>query len=121
MTKYKAIILNTELDSENNRFTEQCIEEMAQPGSVIPVVRDFNECEKIGDAYKLEFDGINLECEIESDLDITPNLVSAIAFIAESSHSEDDVKVYDKVRLYSIGFTCDPATPNTSIERLECG
>lgn len=88
MSKYKAIIFNTQVDLDNERFTPECLEQIAR--GELPVVGNFESANKIGRAYNLEFDGKNIMCSIDI-ANILDNVVPTCRFISVSSHFENDI------------------------------
>lgn len=114
VTTWRAVILNTALDLDGDRFTPDALRQMINGVESCPVTVEFKH--DIGEATDFVVtDGQEIACVMTLRTDVAADAVPVVSFRHEGMVSGG----YQSPRLLSVGLTTQPATMGTWMEELD--
>lgn len=107
---YRYIVATTEVDLDRERFTEDCLKAMADTPMPMPVHRDFDDTQPVGQVTSLACKNGKL---------LASSTAEGFAVVPMFSYdpdnditTDDDVAVYHRVKVLGFGLTDKPSDPN---------
>ena len=121
--KIIAQIASNVIDSDNDKFSDEAIKEMAETKTPLPITMNFDPINVIGkvNALSLKDNKLMIEGELFNISNLTAETLKKLFAVPGGKinkfHKEGKIKVYESISLTSIGIT--PTPSDTSITSIQ--